>query len=336
MATPAIDVDQLSKRFIRPLPRVRRLLKRRGPDVVQALDGVSLQVHAGEIFGLVGRNGQGKTTLIKSTCGLIEPTAGQVRVFGYDSVRELREVKRRVGLVSADERSFYYRLTGSQNLAFFGRLHGLGERVLAERIDQLSETFELTPVLDRAFQEYSSGNKQRLAIVRALLPDPPLLLLDEPTRSLDPISAEGLRRALRHWARLGQQKTVLITTHNLAEVEQLCERVAILSRGRVIECARLDELRLKYARDELVELRVLGEVKPALLVDARRLLGEVEHRELGEGTAALRIKRRPRDERLQRLIELAMAGGLTIVDCESAHFGLMQVLESVEARAGDA
>jgi ABC-2 type transport system ATP-binding protein len=332
MGQPAIDVQQLSKHFVRPLPRLRRLLKRRGPEVVQALTDVSLQVQPGELFGLVGRNGQGKTTLIKSTCGLLEPSAGSVRVFGHDTVRELHEVKRRVGLVSADERSFYFRLSGRENLAFFGRLYGLDARTLGARVGRLVELFELEPVIDRRFQEYSSGNKQRLAIVRALLPDPPLLLLDEPTRSLDPISAVGLRGALSDWAQSGSDKTVLITTHNLAEVELLCERVAILSRGRVIECATLEELRSKYARDEQVELRVRGAIDDAWLSRLRQQLGEVIHTPDHDGSARLRINRRSGDERLQQLLEALLAARLVVLDCETQHFGLMQVLETVEAQ----
>jgi ABC-2 type transport system ATP-binding protein len=328
-APPAIEIDQLSKRFHRPLPRIRRLLKRRGPDVVEALREVSLRVEAGELFGLVGRNGQGKTTLIKSTCGLLEPSHGSVRVFGFDTVRELREVKRRVGLVSADERSFYYRLSGLDNLAFFGRLYGLAETELRSRLRRLCEQFELDPVIERPFQEYSSGNKQRLAIVRALLPDPPLLLLDEPTRSLDPISAVALRRALREWAESGRDKTVLITTHNLAEVELLCERVAILSRGRVIECAPVEALRAKYARDEQVQLRVRGDLAPWLLAELHAAYGAT-HVRADDGTQVLSFARRAGDERLDALLRDVQAAGLVVVDCETRHFGLMQVLESIE------
>ena len=333
---PAIEVDRVSKRFSPPLPIVRRLLKRRGSGVVDALCEVSLRVEAGEIFGLVGRNGQGKTTLIKTTCGLIEPSAGSVRVFGHDSVHALREVKRRIGLVSADERSFYFRLTGRGNLTFFGRLQGMSDRQVAARIDELSTQFELTPLLDRPFQDYSTGNKQRLAIVRALLADPPLLLLDEPTRSLDPISAEGLRRVLAQWASAGRGKTVLITTHNLGEIEALCARVAILSRGRVIECDRLAALRAKYAQAEVVTLRVRGDADAGLAEALREALGAVGIEPAGDRLLQLRLERQVDDDRLERLIALVRGRGLAIVGCETVHFGLMQVLERIEARASDA
>ena len=333
MLQPAIEVDRVSKRFSPPLPLLRTLLKRRGPGVVDALRDVSLRVEAGEIFGLVGRNGQGKTTLIKTTCGLIEPSAGSVRVFGHDSVRDLREVKRRIGLVSADERSFYFRLTGRGNLTFFGRLQGLDERQITTRIEALSAQFELTPLLERPFQDYSTGNKQRLAIVRALLADPPLLLLDEPTRSLDPISAEGLRRVLAHWASVGRGKTVLITTHNLAEIEALCARVAILSRGRVIECDTLAALRTKYAQAEVVRLRVRGRAGATFETRLREALGAVAVSADGADRLLVRLERQVDDDRLERLLSEVHAEGLTVVGCDTEHFGLMQVLERIEARA---
>jgi ABC-2 type transport system ATP-binding protein len=335
MAAAAIELEHLSKRFEKPLVRLRRLTRRPGPDVVDALVDVSLRVEPGEVFGLVGRNGQGKTTLIKSTCGLLSPTHGHVRVFGYHSVDQLREVKRRVGLVSADERSFYLRLTGRDNLLFFGRLLGLGERELALRIEQLTASFELGPVLARPFQEYSSGNKQRLSIARALLADPPLLLLDEPTRSLDPISAEGLRTLVRAWAGDGGGKTVLITTHNLAEIEQLCGRVAILSRGRLIECASLAALKEKYVGEETVSVRVAGALPGAALAQLALRFG-LGSEPLAGGDLRLVLKRHAGDERLDALLRALLEHGLSVRACDTQHFGLMQVLARIEAEQGAA
>jgi ABC-2 type transport system ATP-binding protein len=335
MAAAAIELEHLSKRFEKPLVRLRRLTRRSGPDVVDALVDVSLRVEPGEVFGLVGRNGQGKTTLIKSTCGLLSPSRGHVRVFGYHSVEQLREVKRRVGLVSADERSFYLRLSGRDNLLFFGRLLGLSERALGARIGELAESFELGPVLARPFQEYSSGNKQRLSIARALLADPPLLLLDEPTRSLDPISAAGLRTLVRAWAGTSGGKTVLITTHNLAEIEQLCGRVAILSRGRLIECATLAALKEKYVGEETVSVRVAGALSPAALAELTQRFG-LSSEALAGGDLRLVLKRQAGDERLDALLRALIAQGLSVRECDTEHFGLMQVLSRIEAEQGAA
>jgi ABC-type multidrug transport system ATPase subunit len=330
MTVDAICIEGLSKRFERPFPALRRLLKRKGPDVVDALTDVNLTVHAGEVFGLVGRNGQGKTTLIKSISCLIEPTRGTVRVFGEDSVQNAREVRRKVGLVSADERSFYFRLTGRENLHFFARLYGMDKAQARARIDELAHTFELLPVLERPFQEYSTGNKQRLAIARALLSDPPLLLLDEPTRSLDPISAQGLRAALKRFSQAAPEKTVLITTHNLAEIEELCGRVAILSRGRLIECATLTELREKYAGKERVTVRVRGAVSAAIMA---QLPVGVSFMRNEQGDTLLVLEKRRDDDALHALLQTLIAQGHTVLGCDTEHFGLMQVLERVEADA---
>lgn len=331
MTTPAIEITDLVKRFQRPLPALRRLLRRKGPDVVHALRGVSLAIEPGEVFGLVGRNGQGKTTLIKSTCGLIEPSEGQVRVFGFDSVRNTLEIKRRVGLVNADERSFYFRLTGEQNLLFFARLLGMSDAAAATRIRALVPELELDDAIARPFQEYSSGNKQRLSIARALLVDPPLLLLDEPTRSLDPMSAQALRATIRRWAGGDTGRTVLITTHNLAEVEALCARVAILSRGRVIECASIESLRQKYASAERVTIRVSGDLEEAWFAGRKAEFPELARRE-EKGVHALVLSRRVGDDQLHRLLAACIASSLSIVSCDTEHFGLMQVLEQIEAR----
>jgi len=328
----AIEITHLSKRFEKPLPGLRRLLRRKGPAAVDALSDVSLSVSPGEVFGLVGRNGQGKTTLIKSTCGLLEPTQGDVHVFGHHTIRDAREVKRRVGLVSADERSFYFRLNGLQNLEFFARLQGLSDLESRSRIARLVSTFELGGVVERPFQEYSTGNKQRLAIVRALLTDPPLLLLDEPTRSLDPISAAALRQVIRSWAARSPEQTVLITTHNLAEVEALCGRVAILSRGKLIECATLPELREKYAGEERVSLLLAKAPSLDWLDTQRARLGALERADEPEPLTRLILTRRAGDDRLHALLAACVEAGLPIVGCDTEHFGLMQVLEIIEAR----
>ncbi|HEY4423200.1 MAG TPA: ABC transporter ATP-binding protein [Pyrinomonadaceae bacterium] len=202
-------------------------------DPVEALRDVSFEVEIGEIFGLIGRNGAGKTTLTKIVATLVQPTTGSVSVHGHDSVSDDEHVRRHIGLSTAEERSFYWRLTSEQNLMFFARLHGLSDRVAKQRIKDVFAKLELDEVARRRFGELSTGNKQRLAVARALLAKPPVLLLDEPTRSLDPLAAARMRDLIRSLAGQAPPVTILLTSHNLAEVETLCARVAIISRGRI-------------------------------------------------------------------------------------------------------
>jgi ABC-2 type transport system ATP-binding protein len=238
-----IEIISLSKVFRRK-KSLRQILS--GPMAkakeTWALRDVSLKVPEGAIYGLLGPNGAGKTTLLKILSCLILPTSGQVRVGGFDTRESGTEVKRTLGFVTSDERSFYWRLTGRENLQFFGNLNQLHGRTLAGRIDFLLDHLDLSEQADKPFREYSSGMKQRLAVARGLLHDPPVVLLDEPTRSLDPISAKHLRRFLSEELNGRQGKTLLLATHNLQEAEQLCHSVAVLSRGHILGAGRVEEL----------------------------------------------------------------------------------------------
>lgn len=339
MASAAVEVRNLTKVFTRPLNRLRRLLRRPGPAEVTALRNVDLTIGEGEIFGLVGRNGQGKTTLVKSIADLIMPTSGSVRVFGYDSNLQSREAKRNIGLVTSDERSFYWRLTGRQNMKFFARLYGLDDAAADRRIEELLELFGMRELGYRAFREYSNGNKQRLAIARALLNDPPLLLLDEPTRSLDPIAADELRALIRDRISPEGRKTVLITSHNLAEVEQLCGRVAIISRGRIKECAALEELRAKYydREDVAVHARVAGDNarESGGLHELRGLVEGLETELAEDGGVTVRFSRRTGDGGLHRVLERIMARGGEIAGCDTRRLGLKEILTEIEQQGDE-
>ena len=211
------------------------------PKSTKAVDGVDLHVRRGELFGLVGPNGAGKTTLIKLLCTLIVPTAGTARVMNLELSQET-EIKSKVGLVVSDERSFYWRLTARQNLEFFATMVGIEDSSLSQRVSEVLEAVELSSVADRRFSNFSTGMRQRLAIARGLLHRPQLLFMDEPTRSLDP-NATGHLHQLIHALVQREGMTVLLTTHNLTEVEALCDRVAVMHHGRIQACARPDQLR---------------------------------------------------------------------------------------------
>ena len=241
--TYAIEAIGLEKTFVKK-KSVRELLTRplARAERIHALRGVDLRVPTGEIFGLLGPNGAGKTTLLKILSGLVLPDRGRAMVGGEDTVHEDR-VKPRIGLVHSDERSFYWRLSGRENLRFFAELYDVPPRRIEERVAELLARVELGEASDRRFSDYSSGMKQRLAIARALLHDPPILLMDEPTRSLDPASALALRRFVVDELKARDGKTVLIATHNLKEAEVLCDQVAILVAGLVRQVGTVDEVR---------------------------------------------------------------------------------------------
>ncbi|HEX7177774.1 MAG TPA: ABC transporter ATP-binding protein, partial [Pyrinomonadaceae bacterium] len=254
-APAAISVEHVTHVYPVPLARLKQLL-RRSVNSTQALTDVTLNVREGEIFGLIGRNGAGKTTLTKIISTLIQPTTGTVSVRGFDGVREEERVRAQTGLASAEERSFYWRLTGEQNLLFFARLYGMRTRDARRRISELLSLFELEPAARKRFGELSTGNKQRMSIVRAMLARPPVLLLDEPTRSLDPVAAARMRSIIGELARATPPVSVLLTSHNLAEVEELCERVAVISRGRIRAIDTPAALRSLNRQRETVSLRL--------------------------------------------------------------------------------
>jgi ABC-2 type transport system ATP-binding protein len=206
-----------------------------------AVEGVSLTVQAGSVLAILGPNGAGKTTLLRILAGLALPSSGDARIYGLDVVRENGRARSLVGVSLGDDRSLYARLSGRRNLEFFAALHGMSRREARQRIDELGNILEIP--LDQSVQQSSSGIRQRILIARALLNDPSVFLLDEPTKSLDPASAQSLRGFIRERLARHLGKTLIIATHNLAEAEALGDEIAIMSSGRIRACGTLNVLR---------------------------------------------------------------------------------------------
>ncbi|MFC1658031.1 ABC transporter ATP-binding protein [Candidatus Omnitrophota bacterium] len=207
-----------------------------------AIHNVNLQISKGEIFGLVGPNGAGKTTLIKILSCLILPSRGTARVAGYDILRDENGVKNSIGMVSGEERSFYWRLTGRQNLEFFASLYNLSRSYSKSRIEELVDFLEIKEP-DKRFQEYSTGIKQRLAIARSLLNNPEILFMDEPTKSLDPGCAQKLRTLIKDKLARQRNTTIVFATHNLEETEYLSDRLALMDKGEIKASGRMAEIK---------------------------------------------------------------------------------------------
>ena len=329
MPAAAITIERVSKTYPVPLARTKQLFRLKSATPVEALRGVSFDVREGEVFGLIGRNGAGKTTLTKIIATLVQPTAGVVRVRGFDSVRDEERVRASIGLAGAEERSFYWRLTVEQNLTFFARLYGLAARAVPRRIGELLELLEIGDLRRRRFGELSTGNKQRMAVARALLNSPPVLLLDEPTRSLDPLAAARMRELIGRLARGTPPASVLLTSHNLAEVEELCERVAVISRGRIRAIDEPARLRSAHKQHEHVRLTLRGLAPERVAALLRAVVPRAEVSEEAGATAA-RFTREVGDELLDRALRGLAGAGALILGCEAERATLLDVLETFE------
>jgi ABC-2 type transport system ATP-binding protein len=196
-----------------------------------AVDGVTLNIKAGEVLALLGPNGAGKTTTVRILTSVFHPTRGWARVAGYDVVTQSNQVRASVGILT-EQHGLYVRMPGDEYLDFFGQLYGLDSKMRDERVNCLLDLFNLQPSRNQRIGEYSKGMRQKLALARAMLHDPPVLLLDEPTSAMDPESARLVRDSI-HELRSGE-RTIVICTHNLAEAEELADQIAIIRRGKII------------------------------------------------------------------------------------------------------
>ena len=246
-----------------PLPRTLRelFLTPFRQSYIEALRGISLEVRKGEIFALIGPNGAGKTTLLKIISTLLLPNGGKVIVNGFDVVKEERKVRKSIGYVVNEERSFYWRLSGWENLKFFGVLNNLSGKELRKRIKEVVELTGLGNWISRPVKDYSTGLRQRLSLARGLLVSPSLLILDEPTRSLDPIMAKELRNFIKE--RVSKDGlTVLLATHNLSEAEEMGERLAIIDKGVIKKIGNTEEIKRGTLKENkyYLEFSIPGDV----------------------------------------------------------------------------
>lgn len=327
----AIEAEHLTKRF-RLLNSYRDLLSYpwRRPGQV-AVNGLTLTIQRGELFGLLGENGAGKTTLIRMLSTTLLPTSGTATVLGHDVVREPRQVRRLIGLVTGDERSFYWRLTGHQNLVFFATLYHLPNAEIRHRIDAILETLGIAEYADRTFHTYSAGTRQKFAIARGLLTDPELLFLDEPTRSLDPIAADELRGYISGHIVGELKRTVLLATHTLAEAESICSRVGIIRHGRLVAVGSMDELRHRTKLSSVVDL-VLDTAPAELTAEIKNLPGvQRVSTGLAPGGASLRAEFDGREGTLDAVLRLVLACGARLESCTTRPPTLEEIYRAVHA-----
>jgi len=218
-----------------------------------AVDHLNLEVQAGKILTLLGPNGAGKTTTVRMLASILKPSEGWARVAGFDTVREARQVRHAVGLLT-ELPGLYPRMRADEYLAFFGQLQGMSDKRIRARIGSLMERFGLLPARRQRIAEFSKGMRQKLALIRAMIHDPPLLLLDEPTSAMDPQSAKLVRDAILDLGR--EQRTILVCTHNLSEAEALADQIAIIRRGRIVALDTPASLKARLLGAPLLEVRL--------------------------------------------------------------------------------
>ena len=272
MSQFAVEAHQLVKQFparpgtgdksanggSAPSPKKKRwqFWKKEPKTLFTAVSGVDLQIQRGEIFGLLGPNGAGKSTTIRMLCTLLEPTSGTATINGYDIVKQANDVRRSLGTVLAGERSIYWKLTGRENLEYFAALYHIPAATAKKRVDELIERMELKDRANELVEKYSTGMRQRVAIAKALLARPPILLLDEPTLGLDPQAARNLRELIAQLKQEGH--TILLTTHYMEEADQLSDRIGIIDTGKIIALDTPQGLKQRINQKEIIRLEVTG------------------------------------------------------------------------------
>jgi len=235
-----IEVINISKTF------------KTGGKEIKALNNVSFKLEKGKIGALVGHNGAGKTTLLKILSTLIIPDSGDAYINGYSVTKQEKEVRKNIGIMMVSERAFYYRLSGFDNLVFFGIIQGLSISEAKRVAKELLDLVGLSEWRDVQYMKYSTGMQRKLALARALILDPPVLLLDEPTLGMDVVSSRDFRSLIK---KISKEKTILLTSHNMKEVEDLADKIFVLKRGNLIAEGSKEDILAKLGKVKLVSVR---------------------------------------------------------------------------------
>jgi ABC-2 type transport system ATP-binding protein len=300
--------------------RAQALRKQFG-DVV-AVDGVDLHVSAGEILALLGPNGAGKTTTVRILAAILKPSAGRAQVAGYDTVHDARAVRRSVGVLT-EAPGLYRRMKAREYLEFYGQLYGMDRADSIRTGERLMAQLEMDDAWDLRLGEYSKGMRQKLALIRTMLHNPTVLLLDEPTSAMDPHSAKLVRDSILSLQR--DDRAIVICTHNLAEAELLADRIAIIRRGAIVTRGTVDQLKQELLGAPIYELRVAGAIDG--LADALEDLVALD----GHGTNWLRYRTDRAPELNPAILARAAQSGHAVITLEQVPRSLEEVYLQVVA-----
>src|SRR5947208_4622397 len=331
-AAPAVETKDLVKVFERGRRTIWQRLRRERDkrDRFRAVGGIDLVVEPGEIFGLLGPNGAGKTTTMKMLATLLIPTSGAIRVLGIDPLERPREVRARLGAMLSGERSLYWKLTARENLEYFAALYHVPPTETDQRIAGVLTAVKLTDRAEDYVERYSTGMRQRLALARALLPDPPLIILDEPTVGLDPQASRDLRDRVRELR--AQGRTVLLTTHYMEEADQLCDRVAIIDHGRIVALDTPAALKRTIRAEEIVRLDIGLTGDGAPIIERLARAGTVARSERHNGTLSLTVHCASARELVPAAFDAAHEAGATVQHVEVVPVTLEDVFLSLTGR----
>lgn len=307
MAQAIIKVENLSKTFV---SKERKKFLRPKKRTIEALKDIDLTIYDGEVFGLLGPNGAGKTTLIKCLTTLLIPSGGAAWVNGFDLLKEENMVRASLGCMLMGERGLYWKLTGRENLDYFGALYHVPKEKRIERITYLKELLKMEEFIDRTVETYSSGQKMIMAFAKSLINNAPILFLDEPTVTMDVHAARDLRRIVKQLNKEGH--TIVYTTHQMYEAEELCDRVAIIDKGEIIALGTPTELKRSLNVKDTIEVQ--GAIPKGVIQTIKEMPGVIEAaiKEEKRGTTTLGIMCENSRIILPRLMEVLLENEVQI------------------------